>query len=274
MVCCFASHPTRLSPMKEELFALFSFLFLLNAGQYDFEQAALEKTNCFIFTFDWYVHSILDWYSFGWCSNASFTLPLFTFTCSTFKGKNLHKRHRYHKQCIGSNEAARAKDDFITLSQALKATGFSHISLLKIDIEGFEFDEMAQWSQFDITLPEQIAIEVHHSQVIYAGTSFNNSQDFSNVLCTTNCHVSVCTCGVSYQITITINVYICTMQGQCRIWGFRIWHFFLGILLGWDMALPLGKTMDMATAVQNSCFSKWLIGWQATSLDEMGMCIK
>ena len=56
----------------------------------------------------------------------------------------------------------------------------STIDLLKIDIEGYEFDETAYWSIKDPWLPEQIAIEVHHSQAIYSGKAANT--DFSNLL--------------------------------------------------------------------------------------------
>ena len=56
------------------------------------------------------------------------------------------------------------------------------IKLLKIDIEGFEVDEIASWQVSNGDLPEQIAIELHHSQVMY--NSLNDAFDFSNLVCT------------------------------------------------------------------------------------------
>jgi len=60
------------------------------------------------------------------------------------------------------------------------------VDLLKVDIEGYEFDELSSWSITD-SLPVQISIEVHHSSVIYTGgneneTSHYKVQDFSNLL--------------------------------------------------------------------------------------------
>ncbi|KAL4517156.1 hypothetical protein Ndes2526A_g00734 [Nannochloris sp. 'desiccata'] len=123
-------------------------------GDFSFENAMLEATPCKIFTFD-----------------------------CTVDGNSINERHQYHKKCIGT--AARADTDadrFITLDQAAQLVGVQTINLLKIDIEGFEFDTLSSWSQLDRFLPEQVAIEIHHSEVIYHGISQNAQDDFSNLL--------------------------------------------------------------------------------------------
>jgi hypothetical protein len=127
-------------------------------GQYDFERALLKTTMCTIYTFD-----------------------------CTYKGVSQGQRHKYIKKCIGSMEKEGSDPRFITLSNAARELGVKKISLLKIDIEGYEFDEIATWTTQDLWLPEQISIEVHHSQIIYAGgsqeeTSHYKVQDFSNLL--------------------------------------------------------------------------------------------
>lgn len=127
-------------------------------GQYDFERALLKQTMCTIYTFD-----------------------------CTYNGASQGQRHKYIKKCIGSMEKEGSDSRFITLSNAARELGVQKISLLKIDIEGYEFDEIATWSTQDRLLPEQISIEVHHSQIIYAGgskeqTSHYKVQDFSNLL--------------------------------------------------------------------------------------------
>ena len=125
-------------------------------GQYDFERALLKQTKCKIYTFD-----------------------------CTYEGNSLGKRHEYIKKCIGTVEKAGINKDFMTLSVAARDLGVNEITLLKIDIEGYEFDEIAGWSVTDLSLPEQISIEVHHSQVIYHGganSSHYKVQDFSNLL--------------------------------------------------------------------------------------------
>lgn len=127
-------------------------------GQYDFERALLKGTTCTIYTFD-----------------------------CTYGGVSQGQRHKYIKKCIGSMEKEGTDPRFITLSNAARELGVGKISLLKIDIEGYEFDEIATWSTQDLWLPEQISIEVHHSLTIYAGgspeeTSHYKVQDFSNLL--------------------------------------------------------------------------------------------
>ena len=120
-------------------------------GQYDFERDLLGSTECKIYTFD-----------------------------CTYDGVSQGPRHTYFKKCIGTAAKEASDENFITLANAVKMVGVSKIDLLKIDIEGYEFDEMAYWSIKDPWLPEQVAIEVHHSKVIYS--SVVNNTNFSNLL--------------------------------------------------------------------------------------------
>jgi len=103
--------------------------------------------------------------------------------CSTYRGRSQGSRHTYIEKCIGTREKAGTDKRFSTLAGAAKSLRVPKITLLKIDIEGYEFDEMAAWRAEDLTLPEQISIEMHHSQVMYAGgSSYNKPMDFSNLL--------------------------------------------------------------------------------------------
>ncbi|WPT12164.1 hypothetical protein PSENEW3n2_00003822 [Picochlorum sp. SENEW3] len=120
-------------------------------GQYGFEKDLLESTECDIFTFD-----------------------------CTYDGVSQGTRHTYVQKCIGTAPKESSNPSFTTLAHAVRDLGVSTIDLLKIDIEGYEFDETAYWSIKDPWLPEQIAIEVHHSQAIYSGKAANT--DFSNLL--------------------------------------------------------------------------------------------
>jgi hypothetical protein len=106
-------------------------------GQYDFERDLLARTSCRIYTFD-----------------------------CTYDGESQDpERHTYIKKCIGTQEKEGTDKRFVTLSNAARELGVEKINLLKIDIEGYEFDELSGWSMTDGWLPEQISIEVHHSQV-------------------------------------------------------------------------------------------------------------
>lgn len=111
-------------------------------GQFDFEDSMLASTPCEVHTFD--------------C------------TCD---GASRGPRHHYHKQCLGSPEKAAEDPAFITLAQAVQDNQIEEVSLLKMDIEGFEYDVMSVWQKSD-PLPAQVSFEVHYDGV-YLGTTPN-----------------------------------------------------------------------------------------------------
>jgi len=77
----------------------------------------------------------------------------------------------------------REESKFVDLGTAMEMANVTAISLLKIDIEGYEYDVVSSWNS-STPLPEQIAMEIHTGWVIYHKTkSFNDSSDFSNFLC-------------------------------------------------------------------------------------------
>eukprot|EP00889_Picochlorum_renovo_P005061 jgi/Picre1/32091/NNA_007439.t1 len=69
------------------------------------------------------------------------------------------RRHKYVKKCIGSMTKAGENKNFVTLSQAAQEMRVKKIDLLKIDIEGYEFDEIAGWSIADFALPDQVSLK-------------------------------------------------------------------------------------------------------------------
>jgi hypothetical protein len=126
-------------------------------GQFDFEVDILESTDCLVYTFD-----------------------------CTYDGKSLDQyngRHKYLKKCIGTAAKEANDPSFITLAHAVRDLGVSEITLLKMDIEGSEYDEIASWGvEQGKFLPESMAIEIHRSEVIYMGTSafvqtYNHAED-------------------------------------------------------------------------------------------------
>lgn len=150
---------------------------LHHAGQFDFENAILESTKCSVYTFDWYerIANEYIYYKVNGIKDESMMR-------STYDGSDIGPRHKYYKKCIGDEKKAESNPSFTTLSNAVKDLNIKGIKLLKIDIEGFEVDEIASWKVSNVDLPEQIAIEMHHSQVMY--NSLNNPFDFSNLVCT------------------------------------------------------------------------------------------
>ena len=123
-------------------------------GDFTFEESMLNATECAVYTFD-----------------------------CTFAGASIHPRHQYIQRCLGSAEKAEKDAWFLTLQVAAAQLGVEKINLLKIDIEGYEYDALSVWSQADLALPEQVAIEIHHSEVLYYGTSYHKTDEFSNLLC-------------------------------------------------------------------------------------------
>ncbi|GAQ85040.1 hypothetical protein KFL_002180150 [Klebsormidium nitens] len=108
-------------------------------GHFDFEDAMLENTPCEVHTFD-----------------------------CTYDGASRGPRHRYHKQCLGSPEKGAEDPAFITLAHAVRDNEIKEVSLLKMDIEGFEYDVMSLWQDSD-PLPAQVSFELHYGGV-YDGT--------------------------------------------------------------------------------------------------------
>jgi hypothetical protein len=106
-------------------------------GDYSFEEAMLEATNCEVHTFD-----------------------------CTYPGASLGERHHYHRQCIGKSSDSK----FVTLDKAVAMVGATTLDLLKMDIEGYEYDVFADWDINTKSLPQQLSFEVHHTNM-YLGTA-------------------------------------------------------------------------------------------------------
>jgi Methyltransferase domain len=123
-------------------------------NDYSFEEDILSRTPCMVFTFD-----------------------------CTVAGHDVHPRHKFVKKCIGTKEKMQASpSDWTTLSAAMSFLGHKHLDLLKIDIEGSEYDVIGAWSQRDPHLPAQIAMEVHYSAIYYGTKSYMNASDHGNLI--------------------------------------------------------------------------------------------
>lgn len=132
-------------------------------GNFNFENDILANTPCDVHTFD--------------CTMAT-----------RGGGTKLHAtRHNFFLKCIGSQQKADSDSNFVTLPQAMKLAGAKKVDVLKIDIEGFEYDVMATWGTLEESdldtqyLPLQILIEVH-LQYMYFGTSYFGKNDLSNLM--------------------------------------------------------------------------------------------
>jgi hypothetical protein len=106
-------------------------------GDFSFEESMLESTDCEVHTFD-----------------------------CTYPGTSLGARHHYHKQCIGKSP----DNNFVTLDKAVAMAGASTLDLLKMDIEGYEYDVFADWDVQTKSLPQQLSFELHHTNM-YLGTA-------------------------------------------------------------------------------------------------------
>ena len=97
-------------------------------NQYDFEAAVLAATVCSVHTFD-----------------------------CTVDGYSIDERHFFQKLCLGDPQHHMG---YITLNDALRIADVEEVSLLKMDIEGFEFDVVSHWTEAAV-LPSQLSMEIH-----------------------------------------------------------------------------------------------------------------
>lgn len=125
-----------------------------SAGNFKFEDDVLTRTTCMVVTFD----------------------------CTSHAASLHPERHKYVQKCIGSNDRM-VKDpvNWVTLERAMQDLGHSFVSLLKIDIEGFEYDVVSHWESPTTRLPHQIAMEIHYRD-IYSGSKFFKTDDFTQLL--------------------------------------------------------------------------------------------
>jgi len=101
-----------------------------------------------------------NYYKWGFEASivSSTTCRVFTFDC-TVNGK---VRVSFHPICLGKSQG---EDDsrFVSLQKIMELLGHDYITLLKADIEGYEYDLFHQLLMNDgIELPEQVAFEMHY----------------------------------------------------------------------------------------------------------------
>lgn len=107
-------------------------------GNYLFEEDVIARTPCNIEIFDCIYEGKKD-------------LP-----------PHLKARARWHDICVGAPENSRGRYKFMRLKDIMKMLGHESIHLLKMDIEGSEYDVFDDLlSDLTVSLPEQIAFELH-----------------------------------------------------------------------------------------------------------------
>ena len=106
-------------------------------NEWDFELSIAKATNCEIHTFD--------------CNVAIPKVP-----------PKLSSRLTFHKFCVaGRNELDAEGHAFRTLASIQAELGHKKVDLLKVDIEGFEWELFNTWEDTQSTLPFQISTELH-----------------------------------------------------------------------------------------------------------------
>jgi hypothetical protein len=93
---------------------------------------------------------------------------VFTFDC-TVNGEvpaAIEDRVTFIPFCVGSS-SQNADPNFKSLKDLMLMLNHSHITLLKADIEGYEYDLFNHLlSEDDLELPEQISFEMHYSSIM------------------------------------------------------------------------------------------------------------
>lgn len=111
-------------------------------NEYSFELDILHRTNCSVFTFD-----------------------------CTVNGTVLGPRHHFIKVCLGNERMGLRHPNIKTLQQIYQGLGHQFIDVLKMDIEGFEYDVLSSWAESD-NLPKQIIFELHWHGIYVGGKAY------------------------------------------------------------------------------------------------------
>lgn len=78
--------------------------------------------------------------------------------------------YRYIKKCLGNEQRmAENPNEWVTLPQAMAEHGHDEITLLKIDIEGGEYDVLPTMRIGSRHVPMQIAVELHFLDLVRYG---------------------------------------------------------------------------------------------------------
>lgn len=78
--------------------------------------------------------------------------------------------YRFMKKCSGNEQRMTANpNDWVTLKQAMIEFRHVDITLLKVDIEGGEYDVFSSWKIGSQHMPKQICVEIHYSDLVRAG---------------------------------------------------------------------------------------------------------
>lgn len=107
-----------------------------------FEEAIVAGTRCTIETFD--------------CTVRKIHMP-----------RHIKHRVRFHKICLGDSNRTTGGLEFLTIGSIMRMLGHDALSLLKMDIEGYEYEVLYSLFRSDDSwayarLPHQIAIELHY----------------------------------------------------------------------------------------------------------------
>lgn len=105
-------------------------------NQWGFEEAMVSATKCRIHTFDCTVEGRIP--------------------------SHVTDRVTFHKLCLGPPSKTTPEAKFVTFQQMLEIAGVRHVTLLKMDIEGFEFEALQEMLR-SVEMPEQMAIEFHYA---------------------------------------------------------------------------------------------------------------
>ena len=158
-------------------------------NQYEFEETMLTNTPCEVHTFD--------------C------------TCD---GHSVGERHFFHKICIGSPE--NASPNFITYSEAVRQWAKHGVTLLKMDIEGSEFDVFSGWNELNAKfLPRQVSFELHFAAQMNHRHGFESNTVHLAMLFAkiANLGYAIVSKENNPQEAFVPNLLLCKLKSRCCI---------------------------------------------------------
>ena len=87
------------------------------------------------------------------------------------------KRINMHKWCLSSEDTVIEGQEFKSWNSLISGVGVDHVDLLKLDIEGYEWNTLPYLLQSSLSenLPRQITLELHFFPPWHAVTCFQGS---------------------------------------------------------------------------------------------------
>lgn len=121
-----------------------------------------------------------------------------TFDCTSAPKSLDASRHMYHEICLSKANKEENGRKFMSFSAITQMLGHKSVDLLKMDIEGFEYELFTGFSPNACDLPRQICFEAHRTH-LYSMTDRHDKVDYFGELYWARHQLSVAEMALFYS---------------------------------------------------------------------------